>query len=48
MNQHVHVSAMSALIVFLYIIVFGLLWRAASAALTAKDSPVGKAMAFIY
>lgn len=48
MSRHVHVSAMSALIVFAYIIIFGFLWRALSAHLAAKDSAVGKAMAYIY
>lgn len=46
--KHVHVSAMSALIVFCYIIIFGLLWRTASAMLAEKGSPVGKAMGYIY
>jgi len=48
MSKHVHVSTMTAIIVFCYIVIFGLLWRGASAALVAKGSPVGKAMAFIY
>lgn len=41
-----NVSTLSALIVFAYLIVFGFLWRTASALLS--DRPIGKAMGFIY
>lgn len=46
MPTHVHVSMMTALVTVLTIIIFGLLWRSAAAKLS--DSPVGKAMLFIY
>lgn len=44
--MHVHVSALQAVITFLYVIIIGFLWRAASIKLA--DRPVGRAMATIY
>jgi len=46
--KHVHVSAAQALVVFLFIIIFGFLWRSASLHLVNKGSNLGKAMGFIY
>jgi hypothetical protein len=46
MGNHVHVSALSFLIVALYIIVFGITWRFLSTKFS--DSPVGKAMGVIF
>jgi hypothetical protein len=44
--DHVHVSALSFLIVALYIIVFGIVWRFVST--RYSDTAVGKAMSVIF
>lgn len=44
--SHLHVGALDALVVFAYLLIFGFLWRTASALLA--DRPIGEAMAFIY
>lgn len=49
--NHEHVSALDALSVFAYIIIFGFLWRSASAELAERGghlATVGKAMGFIF
>lgn len=44
--MHVHVSALTGIVTFLYVIVIGFLWRMVAAQL--HDTPVGKAMSVIY
>jgi hypothetical protein len=44
--MHVHASFLSFMALALQLIIFGFLWRAA--AFRLADTPVGKAMAFIY
>jgi hypothetical protein len=44
--MHVHVSTLTALATFLQVIIVGFLWRAL--AVRIHDTPIGKAMAFIY
>lgn len=44
--MHVHIGTVEFFTVAAYVIIFGFLWRALSARLS--DSPVGKAMAWIY
>lgn len=44
--DHVHVSALSFLIVALYIIIFGIVWR--FIATRNSDNNVGKAMSVIF
>lgn len=44
--DHVHVSALSFLIVALYVIIFGIVWRFVST--RYSDTNVGKAMSVIY
>jgi hypothetical protein len=49
--MHVHVSALDAVIVFLYVILIGALWRVVASHLSQYDGPageVGKAMGFLY
>lgn len=46
MSNHVHVSALSAVIIFCYLIIFGFIWRTLS--MRFAESPWGKAMAVIY
>lgn len=43
---HIHASALDALVVFAYLVIFGFIWRFLSA--RWSERPVGKAMAFIY
>ncbi|MFK0150412.1 hypothetical protein ACIQUZ_35575 [Streptomyces griseus] len=42
----VHVSPVEFLAVAAYLVIFGFMWRTAAAKLS--DTPVGKAMAYIY
>lgn len=46
MPNHLHISALSFLIVALYIVMFGIMWRLISG--WCADKPIGKAMAAIY
>jgi hypothetical protein len=43
---HIHIGALDALTVFLYVVILGFLWRTLASMLS--DTPVGKAMSFIY
>ncbi len=44
--MHIHIGVLSAIIIFLNVIVVGFLWR--MAAMYFANSPIGQAMAFIY
>lgn len=44
--MHVHIGALDAVKVFLYVVIVGFFWRMTASAL--HDTPVGQAMAFIY
>jgi hypothetical protein len=44
--NHVHVSAVTAITVFLMVILVGTFWR--FAAMRLAETPIGKAMAFAY
>jgi len=44
--MHIHVGALDALKVFLYVIIVGFFWRVAAAQLS--DNPIGQAMAYLY
>lgn len=50
--EHVHVSAMDALVVFAYVLIVGALWRAMSAFMAArgegKMASIGQAMALAF
>lgn len=46
MSSHVHISALSFLIVALYVIIFGIIWRTVSARFS--ESNIGKAMSTIF
>lgn len=46
MTSHVHISALSFLVVALYIVIFGIVWRTVSARFS--DTSFGKAMSIIY
>jgi hypothetical protein len=46
--MHVHVGFPEFVSFAAMMIIFGFLWRSLSASLAAKDSKIGKAMAFIY
>lgn len=44
--DHVHISALTFLIIALYVIIFGIVWRVISTRFA--DTTVGKAMSVIY
>lgn len=44
--QHIHVSTLTALTIFLMVLIMGTFWR--FAAMRLADHPIGKAMAFMY
>lgn len=44
--MHVHMSAVSAITTFIYVVIVGFLWRVIAG--LASDTPLGKAMGFIY
>jgi hypothetical protein len=44
--MHVHIGALDAIKVFLYVVIVGFFWRTTAAALS--DTPVGQAMAYLY
>lgn len=44
--MHVHLSAIDAITTFLYVVIMGFLWRTLAG--LAADTPIGKAMAFIF
>jgi hypothetical protein len=44
--MHIHVGALDAVKVFMYVIVVGFFWRIIAGYFS--DSPVGQAMAFLY
>lgn len=46
MPNHLHISALNFLVVALYIIVFGIVWRTIST--RYSDTTIGKAMSVIY
>jgi hypothetical protein len=46
--MRIEIGALDFMVVACYIIIFGFFWRFVSARLAANDSPVGKAMAWIY
>lgn len=46
MPQHLHISALSFLVVALYIVVFGVVWRTVST--RYSDTNIGKGMSFIF
>lgn len=46
MPNHLHISALNFLVVALYIIIFGIVWRTIST--RCSDTPIGKAMSVIY
>lgn len=48
MEISTRVSVVALVIFACYIIIFGFMWRSASAYLAGKDHPIGKAMAYIY
>lgn len=44
--MHVHIGALDAVKVFLYVVIVGFFWRMAAAAMS--DNPIGQAMSFVY
>lgn len=44
--EHVHISVLQALLVFLMVALVGLIWKIG--AMKLADKPIGKAMAFVY
>ena len=44
--MHVHVSAVSGLITFLYVLIFGFFWR--FVAMRLAGTRTGEAMAFVF
>jgi hypothetical protein len=46
MSYHVHIGLIHALIVWMYILIIGPLWRYAASHFS--DTAIGKAMAYIY
>lgn len=44
--MHMHIGALTVITTFAAVLVAGTLWRIA--AVWLKDSPIGKAMAFMY
>jgi hypothetical protein len=43
---HIHVGALDAFKVFLYVIIIGFFWRIIAGKMS--DNPIGQAMAFLY
>lgn len=43
-----HVGTLGFLTTAAYIVIFGFLWRTLASRLAEHDSPIGKAMGFIY
>jgi hypothetical protein len=44
--MHIHIGALDAVKVFLYVIIVGFFWRIIAGSLS--DSPVGQAMSYLY
>lgn len=44
--MHIHVGALDAVKVFLYVIIVGFFWRVIAGYLS--DNPIGQGMAFLY
>lgn len=44
--MHIHVGALDAVKVFLYVIIVGFFWRVVAGMLS--DNPIGQAMSFLF
>jgi hypothetical protein len=44
--MHIHIGALDAIKVFLYVIIVGFFWRIVAGMMS--DSPVGQAMSYLY